>query len=169
MRNLFRAEEIYLIADAISAMLFTLEFSNETIIVRFEGRESFRLDRVNKIVLLTARSGIPEPVYTFKWWKITDFMMWRAIEKSVEFYNENIHRIRMQDYRAFFGNHLGEVCAETMELVEKAEGEARQLARMDRTRGGNDLHPDVARMIQKDPDEPYVGQQMDDEPEESKS
>lgn len=59
--NLFRAEEIYIIAQAIEAMVFkcvrTTFGKDKCVLCSFEGRESLRINLSKGTLSLTAMSG----------------------------------------------------------------------------------------------------------------
>lgn len=165
MNNLFRADEIYLIADAITAMVFKVDVDAQWWVLSFEGRQSLKIDRWSRQVYLVARSGIPEVVFTFSRLRPTHWFMWRTLDRAVAFYNDHMHKIRMQDYRAFFGRHFGDLCNDVIDLVDAAEAEAAALAKVDRTKAGSQLHPEVARLVQRRPEDDYMGQETEPEPE----
>lgn len=156
--NLWRAEEIYLVAQAIEAMVFkcdrTVIGNEHYIFCLFEGRESLRINLSKKCIYLTAMSGSPVLVYVFKWWRIPgDYLMWRAIKRSLKLFDEVVDQIKLHDYRAFFGNHIQQILSDLAMLMERAEAEQQQIMNKDQTHGGTDIHPKVQAILQVRPPE----------------
>ena len=58
----------------------------------------------------------------------------------------------MADYRAMFGSQMQKVITVLAQAMDEAEADVRMLERVDKTGTGNSLHPDVARLVQKDLD-----------------
>jgi len=152
--NLFRPAEVYLLADAISAMVFrcerTLHGKDKIVLLMFEERESFRLDLSQRKLYLTALSGIPTLVYSFSRWP-GDWLLWRALKKALFDFEVVVGKVRLHDVRAFFGRHLQEVVVKLADLMDAAEAERREIIEADRSRGGAEIHPKIKSMLQVQP------------------
>lgn len=150
--NLFRPAEIYLIADAIEAMVFKLSKARNgkesLVICSFEGKESIRINLSKREIYLTAMSGTPVLVYTFGWLSWGDWQMWWRIKEAIGKFESVMAKVKLQDYRAFFSNHIAEIIEQLAGLIEAAEQEEREILDTDRTHGGRDIHPQVASMLQ---------------------
>lgn len=157
--NLLTRAEIVVLIDAIRAMAFKLDRSgvnSDTLIIYFEGRECFRIDTYAKAILMIGLSNVAEVAYTFsqepeEWfWAGTDRRLWKDLMEAIKFYNSAMHKVRMSDYRAMFGSQMTKVITDLAKAMDEAEADARLLERVDKTSGGTQLHPDVARLVQKD-------------------
>ena len=159
--NLITRQEVVLLIDAIRAMVFTVEtFSLNTHLttLSYESREVFRINAEDHTIAMTPLSGQSEIVYTFhdtpvEWfWGGTDFHLWKDLRSALDFYKATMHRVRMSDYRATFGAQMQKVIAGIAQTMEEAEAEVRMLQSVDKSEGGRNLHPEVARLVQKDLD-----------------
>jgi hypothetical protein len=107
---------------------------------------------------MTALSGTSEIVYAFaeepaEWfWAGTDRKLWKDLTESIAFYNSAMHKVRMSDYRALFGNQMQKVISLLAQAMDEAEADVRMLEKVDKTNSGHNLHPDVARLVQRDLD-----------------
>jgi len=162
--NLFRAPEIYLIADSVRAMVFHVDTtmwegrpSNR--ILTFEGAEKFRFDLDLRSLTMTALSGEPVEVYRFSRWWPSDLLMWWRLEQSFAFYDETAAKVRRQDYRALFGRDMAQILTALADIMDASEAEARALQKIDSTEGGQRLHPEVRRLVQSDAEEDQVPQE----------
>jgi hypothetical protein len=159
--NLITRHEVVVLIDAIKAMAFkidrqfTVANSDERLLF-FDGREVFRIDTAQRTISLVGLSKSSELVYTFvndpeSWfWSGTDRKLWQELTNALDFYDATMHRVRMADYRALFGNQIQKVIAGLAMAMEEAEADARLIERVDKTNSGRNLHPDVARLVQKD-------------------
>lgn len=159
--NLFRREEIEIIIEAIRGMVFKisrpLDFGDVEIL-SFEEREVMRFNTRTKVFSMVGTSGQPQDVYTFKpepdhwFWASTDRDLLKRLEQALAFYRQTMHRVRMADFRMLFGRTIQEVIGKLAQLMDEAEAENNMLMRIDSTGGGASLHPEVARLVQKDLD-----------------
>jgi hypothetical protein len=159
--NLITRREVVVLIDAVRAMAFKIDpqpTDFDVLLVSFEGREVFRVHTKERKVYMTALSGTSELVYTFaeepaEWfWAGTDRKLWKDLTDAIAFYNSAMHKVRMSDYRALFGNQMQKVIVGLAQAMDEAEADVRLLERVDKTAGGASLHPDVARLVQKDLD-----------------
>jgi hypothetical protein len=158
--NLITRHEVVVLIDAIKAMAFKIDRSlvanSDEYILYFDGREVFRISIDQRTISLVGLSKASELVYTFvndpeSWfWSGTDRKLWQELVTALDFYNATMHRVRMADYRALFGNQIQKVIAGLAVAMEEAEADARLIERIDKTNSGRNLHPDVARLVQKD-------------------
>lgn len=158
-KNLISRSEVVVLIDAIRAMAFRIEKTSiDLFILYFDGRECFRIETVDKYITLVGLSNSAEIVYGFAeepahwFWAGTDRKLWRELQDALSFYHETMHRVRMSDYRAMFGNQMQKVITSLAAAMDEAEAEVRMLEKVDRTNSGRNLHPDVARLVQKDLD-----------------
>jgi hypothetical protein len=152
--DLFRKEEILLIADAVEAMTFTVVRNHNVRDLSFQGRLVMRLDTVARALFFVGNSGTPEEVYRFRWWRPRDQILFARLKVAMLFYDRTVHRLRMQDYRTLFGNQVQICIGRLADLAEKAEAEARQLAAIDGDQGSRRYHQEIERMVRPPSDEP---------------
>jgi hypothetical protein len=157
--NLITRREVLVLIDAIRAMAFKIDRPKPDLAVLFfDGREVFRIDTTFKTIALIGLSKAAEVVYTFQeepehwFWAGTDRKLWRDLVDALVFFDATMHRVRMADYRAMFGNQMQKVIVGLAQAMDEAEADVRMLERVDRTNSGAALHPDVARLVQKDLD-----------------
>ncbi len=161
--NLITRHEVVVLIEAIKAMAFKIDrqfavANADEHILFFDGREVFRIDTAQRTISLVGLSKTSELVYTFvddpeSWfWSGTDRKLWREMTAALDFYAVTMHRVRMSDYRALFGNQIQKVIAGLATAMDEAEADARLIERIDKTNSGRNLHPDVARLVQKDLD-----------------
>ena len=104
--DLFRPQEIYLLADSIEAMVFQVEYTTEGVdggvhrvaILRFEGRESFRIAITRKRLFITALSGTPEEVYHFRSWRYGDRLPYGYYAPRYVVHDYYAYRLRPPPY-----------------------------------------------------------------------
>lgn len=173
--NLITRHEVNVLVEAIKAMAFRIDRSLNNLeesILYFDGREVFRIDSAHRTISLVGLSKTSELVYTFSddpeswFWSGTDRKLWHELVTAVDFYTATIHRVRMSDYRALFGNQIQKVIVSLAAAMEEAEADMRLLERVDKTNSGHNLHPDVARLVQKDLDAATNPVDDDDQEEE---
>ncbi len=171
--NLITRREVVVIIDAIRSMAFSIvpqQTDLGVLLISFEGREVFRVHTVDRKISMTALSGVSEQVYAFAedsvdwFWAGTDRKLWKDLTDAIAFYNGAIHKVRMSDYRALFGNQMQKVIMGLAMAMDEAEADVRLLERVDKTAGGASLHPDVARLVQKDLDAGEEQANQEDEP-----
>jgi hypothetical protein len=157
--NLFTRSEIIVLIDAIRAMAFKIErLMPDLYTVSFDGRQVFRIYTDDRYIKLNGLSGQPEIVYQFRddpeswFWAGTDRKLWRSLNDALTFYETMMHKVRMADYRAMFGNQMQKVITGLAQAMEEAEADVRMLEKVDKTNSGAALHPEVARLVQKDLD-----------------
>lgn len=159
--NLLTRTEIILLIDAIRAMVFKIDAvqnNPKLLIFTYESREVFRLDLDKRQLAMTPLSGASEVVYTFadepaEWfWGGTDRQLWKDLLAAMDFFRATMHKVRMSDYRATFGAQMQRVIIGIAKIMEDAESDLRMLERVDTSEGGRNLHPEVARLVQKDLD-----------------
>ncbi len=174
--NLITRHEVVVLIEAIKAMAFKIErqfavANADEHILFFDGREVFRIDTNQHTIKLVGLSKTSELVYTFvddpeSWfWSGTDRKLWKELVNALDFYSTTMHRVRMADYRALFGNQIQKVIAGLAVAMDEAEADARLIERIDKTNSGRNLHPDVARLVQKDLDGDQT-EEVDDTEEE---
>lgn len=164
MRNLFRAEEVYILAQAIEAMVFqientagkvltndgTREWKEGDALLIFNGRIHFRIDRIKWRIFMRPLSGDEIQVWKPRWHSIGDRLLKFALRRAFANFAAVTWKVQMQDYRALFGSQMGLIIEDLAALMEKSEQEARALAKLDKTRGGSEYHPEINRMLQVD-------------------
>jgi hypothetical protein len=159
--NLITRGEVVVLVNAIRAMAFSINpqpTDFDVLLVSFDGREVFRIHTKERKVAMTALSGTSETVYVFndepaEWfWAGTDRKLWKDLTDAIAFYNGAMHKVRMSDYRALFGNQMQKVISLLAQAMDEAEADVRMLEKVDKTNSGHNLHPDVARLVQKDLD-----------------
>lgn len=157
--NLITRSEVVVLIDAIRAMAFRIEKTGiDLSILFFDGREVFRINTDERHITLVGLSNSAEIVYTFAdepehwFWGGTDRKLWRDLTDALAFYSATMHKVRMADYRAMFGNQMQKVITGLAQAMDEAEADVRMLEKVDKTNSGHNLHPDVARLVQKDLD-----------------
>ena len=158
--NLITRREVVVLIDAIRAMAFRCErrVGTDVRALLFDGRECFRIDMESRTILLAGLSGNFELVYLFtedpeEWfWAGTDRKLWKEMVDALRFYDATMHKVRMADYRAMFGNQMQKVIVGLAAAMDEAEADVRMLEKVDKTNSGSNLHPEVARLVQKDLD-----------------
>lgn len=164
MRNLIRAEEVYIIAQAIEAMVFQIQNTSGQIIsddgtrkwkegdalLIFGGRMHFRIDRKHWVIHMVPLSGEEVQVWKPRWYSIGDRLLKAALRRAFANFAAVTWKVKMQDYRALFGNQMSMIIEDLASLMEKSEQEARAIAKMDKTKGGSEYHPEINRMLQVD-------------------
>lgn len=163
MRNLIRAEEVYILANAIESMVFQIQTAGGQIIVKdgatqwkgsdlllyFNGQMRFRISSDWRIFMVPL-SGEQIPVWKARWWSFGDLLLKSALKTAVKRFSEVTWKVKLQDYRALFGNTMVEIIQDLATLMEQAEAEAKALAQLDKTKGGSQYHPQIERMLQID-------------------
>ena len=159
--NLITRGEVVVLINAIRAMAFSINpqpTDFDVLLVNFDGREVFRIHTKERKIAMTALSGTSETVYVFseepaEWfWAGTDRKLWKDLQDAIKFYDGAMHKVRMSDYRALFGNQMQKVIGLLAQAMDEAEADVRMLEKVDKTNSGHNLHPDVARLVQKDLD-----------------
>lgn len=166
MRNLLRSEEIYILANAIEAMVFQLKDEAGQIIVKdgkkvwkrgeiqlcFEGRIVFKIDYDTMAVKMAPLSGEMLQVWKPRMFSL-DWLLKKALRIAIQHFSEVMWKVKLQDYRALFGRQMTMVIEDLAIIMEKAETEARELSRLDKTHAAQEFHPEIERMLQLDPND----------------
>jgi hypothetical protein len=148
VRDLFRREEVVVLANAVECMAFQVEQSFATYNFSYNGQVALRLDTRSRTLLLVGLSNTPTEVFRFRWWRMQDHVLYARLLTAIAFYERTVHKVRMQDYRAMFGKRVEEAIASLADLADRAEGEAKLLARVDAAGAAGRFHPDVQRLVQ---------------------
>lgn len=161
--NLFRREEIETVILAIRGMVFRVSTAPENLdvdILSFNDEEVFRYNhKLKTLSMVTPNTKTVELVYTFapepkEWfWAGTDRDLLKAFDTALAYYRQTIQRVKMSTYRQMFGRIMQDIILKLADIMEEVEAESRMLEKIDSTKGGSYLHPQVADLIQKDLDE----------------
>lgn len=176
MRNVLRAEEIYILAGAIEGFVFevvteagqtvshdgVIKWKGGKIQLQFQGRICFRIDTNAWAVTMVPLSGAQIPAWSPRWYSFGDWLLKKALSRAVRSFSETSFKVQRQDYRALFANEMAQLIIDLDELNTMAEAEAKQLLSMDKTRGGTEYHDEIQRMLQMDQvEETYDGPTAD--------
>lgn len=155
--NMITRREVVVLTEAIRAMAFKIDRPEPDLaILFFDGREVFRINLAERAISLIGLSRSAEVVYVFAdepdhwFWAGTDRKLWRDLRDALAFFDATMHKVRMADYRAMFGNQMQKVIMGLAQAMDEAEADVRMLEKVDKTNSGAALHPDVARLVQKD-------------------